>query len=235
MQFDYYQHVRTAIYPLLPARATRILEIGSGAGYTLRWVKSLYPDAQTTAIEGFAEVEDQLAANADRAIIRDLEQGIPELGKFDLVLALDVLEHLRNPEKIVEQLATMMDEGATFIVSVPNVSHFSVTLPLMFQRRFDYADAGILDRTHYRLFVESSAVGLMNGGGFEVTEGLVDGLHSRSRLIDLLTLGLARHYLARQYIMKGVARRAPFSQGRSEWKVAVSRDPRSLQHPPSAT
>lgn len=227
MAFEYYQHVRTGISPLLPERATRILEIGSGSGNTLRWLKSLYPEAETVAIEGFAEVKDQLAANADRAIIRDLELDLPDdLGRFDLVLALDVLEHLRRPEKVVAQLAAIMDEGATFIVSVPNVAHLSVSLPLLTRRRFDYADAGILDRTHYKFFVESSAVGLLNGGGFEVTDGLTDGLHRKARLVDLLSFGLLRHHLTKQYVMKGRLRRGGVAQGPVRWKLPAPETPR---------
>lgn len=227
MAFEYYQHVRTGISPLLPERATRILEIGSGSGNTLRWLKSLYPQAETVAIEGFAEVKDQLAANADRAIIRDLELDLPDdLGRFDLVLALDVLEHLRRPEKVVAQLAAIMDEGATFIVSVPNVAHLSVSWPLLAKRRFDYADAGILDRTHYTFFVESSAVGLLNGGGFEVTDGLTDGLYRKARLVDLLSFGLLRHHLTKQYVMKGRLRRGRVDQGPVRWKLPAPETPR---------
>lgn len=221
MPFEYYQHVRTGISPLLPQRATRILEIGSGAGNTLRWLKTFYPEAETVAIEGFAEVKDQLAANVDRAIIHDLELDLPDdLGRFDLVLALDVLEHLRNPERVVAQLAAMMDEGGTFIVSVPNVAHVSVALPLLINRRFNYVDAGILDRTHYRFFVEASAVALLNSGGFEVTDGLADGLHRKARVIDFASLGMLRHHLTKQYVMKGRLRGGAFTQGPIHWKLS---------------
>lgn len=223
MPLEYYQHVRTEIAPLLPAKADRILEIGSGAGYTLKWLKSKFPQAETVAVEGFAEVEGQLAANVDRAIIHDLEKGLPDVGKFDLVLALDVLEHLRNPERVLEQLVPMMNPGATLIVSVPNVAHLSVSLPLLFGRRFEYADGGILDRTHVKFFVESSAVALLNDAGFEVTDGVVNGLISpRTKALDSLTLGVFRNHFAKQYIMKGQLKPKPFSQKTVAWKRALA-------------
>ncbi|MBZ5671576.1 MAG: hypothetical protein LAO04_17845, partial [Acidobacteriia bacterium] len=41
--------------------------------------------------------------------------------------------------------------GGTVIVSVPNVAHLWVRLSLL-AGRFDYADRGILDRSHLRFF-----------------------------------------------------------------------------------
>jgi SAM-dependent methyltransferase len=74
-------------------------------------------------------------------------------GKFDLVLCLDVLEHLVDPWAMVDRLVRQqLVPGGTIIVSVPNIRHFKVLLPLVFQGRWDYTDAGHLDRTHFALF-----------------------------------------------------------------------------------
>ncbi len=116
----------------------------------------------------------------------------------------------------------MMNEGATLIVSVPNVAHLSVSLPLLFGRRFEYADGGILDRTHVKFFVESTAVGLLNDAGFEVTDGVVNGLvGAKTKALDILTLGLMRNHLAKQYIMKGRLKPKPFSQTPVAWKLGL--------------
>jgi len=48
---DYYHYVRREIAPLLPECATRILEVGAGAAGTLKWIKTVYPAAETTAVE----------------------------------------------------------------------------------------------------------------------------------------------------------------------------------------
>ena len=67
------------------------------------------------------------------------------------------------------------------IVSVPNVAHLSVSIPLLFRREFAYQDAGILDRTHLRFFVEDTAVKLLNDFKLVVERGLASGYIARTK------------------------------------------------------
>ena len=201
---DYYAFSRREIAPLLPARAERVLEIGCSSGGTLAWLKQKWPAAQTVGVDGYEPIRETLAKNADSAIIHDLEQPLPDLGRFDLILALDILEHLRNPVDTLRDLVTRLGPGGRVIVSVPNVAHHSILRDLLLRRRFDYQEAGILDRTHLRFFTESSAVGLMNEAGLKVTDGVINGLEGRrTAMLDKLTAGALRHYFAKQYIMAG--------------------------------
>lgn len=201
---DYFEHSRCEIAPLLPAVAARVLEIGCSSGETLAWLKSRWPQVETTGIDGHAPILPVLARNADHAIIQNLEAPLPELGRFDLILALDILEHLTDPGAVLAALVARLAPGGRIIVSVPNVGHFSILADLLLRRRFQYRDAGILDRTHLRFFTEASAIGLMNSAGLGVREGVVNGLDgARTRAANKLTLGLFRHYFAKQYIMLG--------------------------------
>lgn len=203
---SYFRWSRREIAPLLPPQPPRrILEIGCGSGATLAWLKSRYPGAETVGLEGFEPMREQVAKNADQAIIHDLEQPLPaNLGRFDLILALDVLEHLRDPAQVLGRVVAQLESGGRVIVSVPNIAHHSVVRDLLFRRRFAYQEAGIMDRTHLRWFTEGSAVALMNGAGLTVMAGVVNGwTKRRSRLVNLATAGLFKHFLAEQYIMAG--------------------------------
>ncbi|WP_208103072.1 hypothetical protein, partial [Escherichia coli] len=51
-------------------------------------------------------------------------------------------------------------------MSLPNVRHYSVVLPLLFGGRWDYEDAGLLDRTHLRFFTKASAKALLSSSQF---------------------------------------------------------------------
>ena len=62
---DYYHFVRREIEPLLPKSPNRILEVGAGAGGTLKWLKTIYPKAETTAVELNPDLLDELKQNAD--------------------------------------------------------------------------------------------------------------------------------------------------------------------------
>ena len=47
---DYYWHERSDILPLLPENAFHVLDVGAGAGATLKWIKSIYPEVRTTEL-----------------------------------------------------------------------------------------------------------------------------------------------------------------------------------------
>ena len=67
------------------------------------------------------------------------------------MLLLDVLEHLKSPETILDQCHDVLAAGGLAVISLPNVANITVRLSLLFGR-FRYTDRGILDRTHLRFF-----------------------------------------------------------------------------------
>jgi trans-aconitate methyltransferase len=208
---SYYAHTRTDIAGLLPARANRIVDVGCGAGATLRWLRTIYPEAHTIALEGNPTLKDELGRNATEAHILDLNQEIPELGSPDLILFLDVLEHLSDPAVVLKRFVAQLGEAGTVIVSLPNVAHLSVALPLLLKGKFTYRDAGILDRTHLRFFDVMSSVELLNGAGLRVDRKLAQIHGRRDRLFDRLSLGAVRSRLASQLLLRG----RPGSEGSS--------------------
>jgi SAM-dependent methyltransferase len=215
---EYYRLVRFEIASLLPAAAARILDVGCGVGATSAWLKRKYPGCHTIGLERNAALLDELSDNVDEPLILDLNGDLPEAAPVDLVLMLDVLEHLNEPEAVLRHIVTMMGEDATAIISLPNVAHLSVALRLLLLGRFDYTDAGILDRTHIRFFYKGSALELAGRAGLRVERGLMVGPRGpKSRWIDRLSFGLIRDRLTKQYIF--AARRG---SGRSavDWRPA---------------
>jgi len=218
---DYYHHVRREIAPLLPSAASRILEVGAGAGGTLKWLKDTYPNAETTAVELNGALRDELQRNADVVLIGSIEETFPLLKKYDLILLLDVLAHLPDSTGTLQQLAKLLVPGGHVIVSVPNIAHFSVSVPLLLRRRFNYQDAGILDRTHLRFFVEDSAIKLLNDASLIVTSALSSGLQGpKARFLNFASLGLLQHHLTKQYIMLGTLSDGKAVQKKVQWTIA---------------
>lgn len=216
---DYYHWVRQEIRPLLPKNPSRVLEVGAGGGGTLKWIKALYPKVETTAVEINPALLQELRQNVDVPIIGPIDEAISQLKIYDLILMLDVLEHLADPTATLKNLSKHLEKGGQIIVSVPNIAHLSVSIPLLLKRRFDYQDAGILDRTHLKFFVEETAVKLLNDANFVVTGGLISGIQgSKSKLLDLVSFGALRHHLAKQYIMLGQLTDGKFLQERVRWQ-----------------
>jgi 2-polyprenyl-3-methyl-5-hydroxy-6-metoxy-1,4-benzoquinol methylase len=103
----------------------------------------------------------------------DLSHGLdPEAeplasARADRVLLLDVIEHLADPEPVLRACRKLLAPQGIAIITVPNVANISVRLSLALGR-FEYADRGILDRTHLRFYTRRSARRLLEANGFEV-------------------------------------------------------------------
>jgi 2-polyprenyl-3-methyl-5-hydroxy-6-metoxy-1,4-benzoquinol methylase len=218
---SYYSFVRREIEPLLPKNVATVLDVGAGGGSTLGWLRTVYPFAEMTGVEKNPSLRAELESNADVAICDTIDNCAAGLGRFDLVLMLDVLEHVPDSAETLRKVCGLLNSGGHIIVSLPNVSHLSVALPLLVNRRFDYRDAGILDKTHLRFFVEDTAVKLLNDANLIVRKGLVNGLQGPTpRILDHLSFGMLRHHLTKQYIMLGEQATGGDAQGRIKWEVA---------------
>lgn len=130
----------------LPA-STRVLDVGSGSGAIGQALK-MQGITHLCAIEIDAEARDHVK-NMYREVAADLSAFSGRT--FDLILLLDVLEHMTEPEDFFTDAVKMLSPGGKVLISLPNVAHWSVRIPLLFGI-FDYHGRGIMDRTHYQFF-----------------------------------------------------------------------------------
>lgn len=153
---------------LVPSRA-HVLDLGCGAGATARVL--LDRDCLVTGIELDPAAAKIAATVCERVVVGDLDDLDLELElgdqRFDVVLAGDVLEHLKDPERVLRAVRSVLAPGGFVAVSVPNVAHGSVRLALL-HGDFPYAEKGLLDRTHRQFLTRQSAVGLMEDAGYAV-------------------------------------------------------------------
>lgn len=203
---DYFAHARKEILPLLPQNCERVLEIGCGSGSTLGWLRENHRAVRTVGVE-IADAAANGARNfADEVHCLDFERDdLPaDEQRFDLVLCLDVLEHMVDPWSVVDRLATRyLDTGGTLIVSLPNVRHYSVVLPLLFGGRWNYETAGLLDRTHLRFFTKASAQSLLSHPLFGSVSCMATGFDgwTGKRVLNALTLGIFQELVTYQYYL----------------------------------
>lgn len=113
------------------------------------------------------------AARLAETRLRRVWQGSLELvagevpwNQYDLIVMADVLEHLVDPWAALRLLRNETAPGARLLVSVPNVRHYRVSLPLLFRGEFRYEDAGIMDRTHLHFFTRASLEETLNECGW---------------------------------------------------------------------
>ncbi len=116
-------------------------------------------------------VEPDLAgASETRAL--DLNDEFPDqlgIGGYDCCIALDVIEHLNEPERFLDGVFRILKTGGRLYLSTANVCYLPVRLSLLLGQ-FNYGKRGILDRTHKRLFSVRGLRKIMTQNGFRVEE-----------------------------------------------------------------
>jgi len=208
MSNDYYHHVRSEISSLLPEKCSVIMEVGCGAGETLKWLKGSCSCSRTIGVEYCPDAAEMAKGNVDEVFCGDIEQlelDVEE-GSVDLLLCLDVLEHLRDPWAAMAKLSKYVKKGGAVIASIPNVRHKSVVFPLLFNSKWEYADAGHLDRGHLRFFVRETAVGLLEGAGMAVdlVEETGLGRSKRSQMFNSIIPEVIKGLMVKQFLIRGI-------------------------------
>jgi 2-polyprenyl-3-methyl-5-hydroxy-6-metoxy-1,4-benzoquinol methylase len=209
----YFATARTEIAPHLPERVERLLDLGCGEGATTAFIRSLRPVTWAGGIEIVPDAGRTAETVCDRVWVGNIEALTPEVeiepASLDLILCLDVLEHLADPWTVVRRLSPLLRSGGRLIVSVPNIRHWKFIWRLLTRADFHYKDAGLLDRTHLRFFVRDTAVELATAGGLALVFAgdahpwpITDGRGILSRL----TFGAFDDLMIKQFAIVAEAR-----------------------------
>jgi glycosyltransferase involved in cell wall biosynthesis len=155
--------------------AGRVLDLGCGEGHLA--------DRLRQAGHHVTGVDVQLSPAAkgrlDHAVQADLDEGIPpEVAggePFDLVLAADVLEHVRDPKALLAGVHDVLRRDGRLLVSVPNFGHWYPRLRTT-TGHFGYDRRGILDEDHVRFFTRRSFERLVHRSGWHILDRSATGL-----------------------------------------------------------
>ncbi|MEO8502451.1 MAG: methyltransferase domain-containing protein [Acidobacteriota bacterium] len=200
---------------------------GSSHRILADWVKNLPPAAKVLEIGVGADPFAQLVRRGDLhwlgvdagvsslgAIRRTLTGGV--IADAELLAALptnrgavilaDTLEHLVDPERMLQVVFRALDERGTLLLSVPNVAHWAIRLSLLCGR-FDYSDRGILDRTHRTFFTRRSMREMLSRNRFVVVHEAFSSVplpFALPRAPKILVVALERLQRAAIWILPGV-------------------------------
>ncbi len=150
---------------LIPASGQRILDVGSGPSELSRLLKK-----EGNRIVGVDRAfPDNGDSGLELKITKDLEKDFNlDFGReFDFILFLDVLEHLRDPARLLAKARNYLKPGGRVIVSVPNIAHWSIRLGLFFGS-FRYGERGILDKTHLHFYTLSTFRRMLKENNYKV-------------------------------------------------------------------
>ncbi len=149
----------------VPAGA-RVLDIGAGPGYVAAELVK-----KGCAVDGADEwpPEEGAPFQSFRIWHEPAELG-SDVRSYDWVLLLDVVEHLRYPEDLLDELrdgAQSLEGCPRFIVTTGNVVFCVVRFQALLGS-FNYGKRGILDMTHTRLYTFGTLRELFEQSGFRI-------------------------------------------------------------------
>lgn len=194
---SYYDDPRWELLSLVPSHTRKLLDVGCGSGWLGRKVKATRP-CHVVGIESHRDAAEAARKVLDEVYCADVETFRPPFpGKvFDGIVFGDILEHLRDPWEVLKKFTGYLRDGGVFILSIPNVRHYTTFLSLA-KGRWEYMEEGLLDRTHLRFFTRSGIEDLLAQSGLRPVRVLRNtgsgrimraaNLLSRNRLEDLIT------------------------------------------------
>jgi SAM-dependent methyltransferase len=165
---------------LIP-KGSKILEVGCGLGYFLKWLDKKY------TVYGIDISEDAITIARDRtkASLRIADaQDLPFKDvAFNGIIAFDIIEHLENPEKFFREAYRVLLTDGLLILSTPNPDSFGSRIKskkpkdkgfFYKQQHFDWF--GWRDDTHINIKSIDEWRNLLNDNGFIILKDGSDTL-----------------------------------------------------------
>ena len=109
-------------------------------------------------------------AGRSRAVALDLNTSFSDVlpqEHFDCCFALDVIEHLDDPEKFLVDTFAILKTNSRLYISTANIAYLLMRC-LLALGQFNYGKRGILDKTHKRLFNVHTLKRLLTSYGFKI-------------------------------------------------------------------
>ncbi len=117
---------------LLPVAPRRVLDLGTGDGYTLGLVRSVHPGVEGVGVDFSVEMlgraRDRFAGDTGVEIVEhDLDEPLPPMGRFDLVVSSFAIHHCVDSRKraLYGEIFGVLEPGGRFM----NLEHVDSATP----------------------------------------------------------------------------------------------------------
>lgn len=160
---------------LVPLTSRKIIELGCSSGALAKAFKLNNSNVDWVGVEIDQSYGELAGRYCDRVIVSDID--LWELTNFeqfsdrDCWVFGDVLEHLKDPWKVVSNIRSVISANGYIVACIPNASHWSLLVRFA-TGNIRYEDQGLLDKTHLRWFSRITIFELFESNGFKVIEGL---------------------------------------------------------------
>jgi trans-aconitate methyltransferase len=131
-----------------------------------------------------------------------LELGHLEGSDLDCIIYCDVLEHFRDPWAVLTRHMKFLRPGGYVAASIPNIRYYKAVQDLVFRDKWEYTDAGILDRGHLRFFTLRSIYNLFDKTGLTIEQLRYNRRGSFPlKLLNTILWNKLSPFLVKQYLI----------------------------------
>jgi SAM-dependent methyltransferase len=142
----------------------RILDVGGGSGWLLSTLKKVSPRVAETHEIDINERARAEAEAAGHVFHCDRVEDFQSNDSFDLILLLNLIEHVADPAAILKRMQGLLSPGGLILIKTPNVD----TLDCRIFRHHNWG--GFHCPRHFVLFNRESLLGLGNRCGLQAAE-----------------------------------------------------------------
>lgn len=189
----YFESVRHEMVQFFPMESNKVLDVGCGAGILGALLKKRKPDCEVWGVEFDRDAARLAESKLDKVFAGGIEEHLDSLpdGYFDCIFCNDVLEHLLDPYTVLNRMKAKLGKGGVVVSSIPNVRYFRNFHELVMKKNWDYADSGVMDRSHFRFFTYKSIRKMFENEGYEILvhKGINRTKSIRPFLFNALALG----------------------------------------------
>ena len=108
------------LYPYLK-KGIKILDLGTFDGETYKYLSTNKIHFTYYGIDMDEDILKKTKQDNLYLIIADLEGNfLPIRSKFDIIILTEVLEHLKSPSRLMEQINDLLSESGKVLISLPN-------------------------------------------------------------------------------------------------------------------
>jgi 2-polyprenyl-3-methyl-5-hydroxy-6-metoxy-1,4-benzoquinol methylase len=159
---------RQEMVPFIPRDASTVLDVGCSRGRFGATLQKEIPALRLFGIEPDPVAAQEASDHYEQVTCGFFPNDLPAGGSFDCIVFNDVLEHVVDPWTMLARAQEHLAPGGHVVASIPNVRHYIVVRNLLLRGRWDYADWGVLDRTHLRFFTRASIEELFDSADMEI-------------------------------------------------------------------
>ena len=118
-----YKNVFDEILSIIP-NGSRVLDVACGPGIFCRALKTRKPHARVVGID-FSNfiINENKKRDKDlniKYLQCDIRKELPTKYKFDAIVMSEIIEHLKQPEKVISNIMKSLKKGGLFFISCPH-------------------------------------------------------------------------------------------------------------------